>query len=229
MDKSLSKSSGYDQWMTPPDVIELARKAMGSIDLDPASNHVAQQYVKSANWCIAPDDTESLYMSHVTMPLIDGLNQDWHGNVWLNPPYSNRNIDLFVDRALEQWESNYAKNSHYVMVDPNNTGYAFGIRAPNVTNMIMLVNSATDTKWFHKLCKHASFGLFWSGRIKFWKIFDGKAHEKWEGELSKQRGTGKIGNSPRFLNTLFFFSRAIETENIMYKTFENKGIFFKTL
>lgn len=207
MDKPVSKIS--DQFMTPPDVIELARKSMGSIDVDPASNYVAQNYVQASTFCIAPDDTEShvkwTHQGHKKTLLIDGLAQPWHGSVWLNPPYSNGNIELFVDKAITEWIKN------------------------RVTNMIMLVNSSTDTKWFHKLCSHADLGLFWSGRIKFWKIFDGKAHEKWEGELSKQRGTGKIGNSPRFLNTLFFFGRSTDDLNTYRLIFDGKGTFFETL
>lgn len=206
----------YDHFMTSPDVIELARTAMGSIDFDPASNHVAQQYVRAGKYCIAPDDTESREITrawHDSRVFINGLNTEWHGNVWLNPPYSNGNIDAFVDKAIEEWTAVRLLGSPYFTVD----------------NMIILVNSSTDTKWYHKLCKHASFGLLWSGRIKFWKIFDGKAHDKWEGELSKQRGTGKVGNAPRFLNTLFFFARTNKAENSMYNTFEGKGTFFKTL
>lgn len=214
MDKSLSKSSGYDQWMTPPDVIELARKAMGSIDFDPASNHVAQQYVCAKDYCIAADDTESMEKTREWHNvLIDGLNQDWHGNVWINPPYSNGNIDAFVNKAITEWTEVRLLGSPYYTTD----------------RMIILVNSSTDTKWFHKLCFHADLGLFWSGRIKFWKIFDGKAHEKWEGELSKQRGTGKIGNSPRFLNTLFFFGRSTDDLSTYRLIFDGKGTFFETL
>ena len=214
MDKPVSKVS--DQFMTPPNVIELARTAMGSIDFDPASNYIAQQYVKSSNWCIAPDDIESREITSAwydSCVFVNGLNTEWHGNVWLNPPYSGGNIDAFVDKAIEEWTTIRLLDPPYFTVD----------------NMIILVNSSTDTKWYHKLCKHASFGLLWSGRIKFWKIFDGKAHDKWEGELSKQRGTGKVGNAPRFLNTLFFFARTNKAENSMYNTFEGKGTFFKTL
>lgn len=208
--KSASKIS--DQFMTPPNVIELARTAMGSIDFDPASNYVAQQYVKAKEYCIDPSDEDSmLYATGVRHA--NGLTRQWHGNVWLNPPYSNGNIDAFVDKAIEEWTTVRLLGSPYFTVD----------------SMIILVNSSTDTKWYHKLCKHASFGLMWSGRIKFWKIFDGKAHDKWEGELSKQRGTGKVGNAPRFLNTLFFFARTNKAENSMYNTFEGKGTFFKTL
>ena len=204
----------YDHFLTPPDVIELARTAMGSVEFDPASNHVAQRYVKSKHYCVAPDDYTSVELQyHDDILHVNGLTQEWHGNVWLNPPYSNGNIDLFVDKAIEEWNAVRLLGSPYFTVD----------------SMIILVNSSTDTKWYHKLCKHASFGLLWSGRIKFWKIFDGKAHDKWEGELSKQRGTGKVGNAPRFLNTLFFFARTLQVENTMYGTFEGKGTFFTTL
>lgn len=184
---------GFDEWMTPPNVIELARTAMGSIDFDPASNPVAQEYVKAKQYCVAPDsptaqmlaeDIDGFARKHfeyLDNVLIDGLKQPWHGNVWCNPPYSAGNIDLFVDRAIDQYNSG------------------------SINQMLMLVNSATDTKWYHKLIRHSQLTMLWRGRIKFWKIMNGKAYEKWEGEKSKKEGKGKIGNSPRYLNTLFYF------------------------
>lgn len=174
---------GYDEWMSPPNVLELARTAMGSIDFDPASNPVAQEYVKAKQYCVTRAEFIP-YMSSFAdddAVLCDGLKQPWRGNVWCNPPYSAGNIDLFVDIAIDQY----------------NNG--------SVNQMLMLVNSATDTKWYHKLIRHSQLTMLWRGRIKFWKIVNGVALEKWEGEKSKAEGKGKIGNSPRYLNTLFYF------------------------
>lgn len=168
----------FDSWMTPPHIIELAREMMTSIDLDPASHPVAQEYIKAKEFC-------ALEIGK------NGLDIEWYGNVWLNPPYSKGNIDKFVYKALDEW---------------NISGmYNYGIK-----NMLILVNSATDSKWYHALLENCSAFCLWRGRIKFWKIENGQAYEKWEGEKSKQLARGKIGNSPRYLNTLFYFGDNVD-------------------
>lgn len=180
----MSAPSGYDHWMTPPGVIRLVRDVCGDIDFDPASNFVAQQYIQADSFGITVQEAERLFS---TTPLgeiqgravVDGLRTPWYGNVFCNPPYSRGNIDAFVDKAIEE--------------------------LPNVEQMFFLVNSATDTAWYHKLIEYFHLTALWRGRIKFWKIMDGRAYERWEGEKSKQLGRGKVGNSPRYLNTLFYY------------------------
>ncbi len=56
---------------TPSDIVEAARKVMGSIDLDPASCSKANEIVKAAGYFSREDD---------------GLLHTWQGNVFLNPP-----------------------------------------------------------------------------------------------------------------------------------------------
>lgn len=158
----------YDQWMTPPDIIELAREMMQGIDLDPASHPIAQQYIKAKEFC-------ALEIGK------NGLIEEWSGNVWCNPPYSRENIGAFVGKLLiAQYEHSFKQ-------------------------CLFLVNSATDAQWYHHLLNNCSAFCLWKGRIKFWKIENGEALEKWEGERSKELSRGKAGNSPRYLNTLFYF------------------------
>lgn len=188
----------YDEWMTNPNVIELVREAMGSIDYDPASNFVAQQYIKATEYCIAPNDGVDIPEDISGQCYVNGLTRNWQGNVFLNPPYSTGNIDRFVAKSLDEW-------AH-----------------PRVNQMIILVNSATDTAWYHRLLAESNVVLLWRGRIKFWKIENGQVHEKWEGVKSKEAGLGKVGNSPRYLNTLFYFGSHTDR---FRSVFENKGTF----
>ena len=86
----VSKNSGENEWYTPPEIIELARKSMGSIDLDPASSETAQNTVGASEYFTIEDD---------------GLSQRWSGNVWLNPPYSSDLVGRFTTKLREELET----------------------------------------------------------------------------------------------------------------------------
>ena len=58
------------EWYTPLDIVEAARTAMGSIDLDPATNEGNHT------------NAETFFTKNT-----NGLDKPWNGNVWLNPPY----------------------------------------------------------------------------------------------------------------------------------------------
>jgi hypothetical protein len=62
-----------DDYYTPAPLIEVVRKAMGGIDLDPASHPVANRVVGAGTFYQAEDN---------------GLKQPWFGRVWINPPFS---------------------------------------------------------------------------------------------------------------------------------------------
>lgn len=86
-------SSESDEWYTPNDIIEAARRAMGSIDTDPASEYEAQRtFIKAAVWYSKSQD---------------GLRTDhpWSGNVWLNPPYGRGegSATSFVERLISEF------------------------------------------------------------------------------------------------------------------------------
>ena len=208
--QSIKPSKGWDEWMTDPTWIELIRTSMKSIDFDPCSNIVAQQYVKAKTFCVHPSQYKVTDVIKCDI-LEDGLSQQWKGNVFCNPPYSKGNIDAFTDKALYEWNERnaYLDDDHYTKDNPY------------VNQMMILVNSATDAKWYHSLLNASSATLLVKGRIKFWKIMDGKAYDKWEGVKSKEKGLNKIGNSPRYLNTLFYFGNNIERFN---EVFSSKGI-----
>lgn len=84
----VSQSTGENEWYTPAEYIELARKVMGTIDLDPASSTTAQKTVKAKRFFTIADD---------------GLSRQWRGNVWLNPPYSKDLIGRFIAALVESY------------------------------------------------------------------------------------------------------------------------------
>lgn len=119
-------NSGDNEWYTPSEYIEAAREVMGSIDLDPASNDFANQTVKAATYYTAETN---------------GLNKEWYGNIWLNPPYSSTLIKQFAEKLSKS----------------------------NFEQAVILVNNATETGWFLQMIKKASAVVFPTGRIRFEK------------------------------------------------------------
>lgn len=124
----VSHNSGNNEWYTPPHYVEAARKVMGGIDLDPASSEIANHTVKALRFFTADDN---------------GLEQQWKGRVWMNPPYAQPLIAQFIERLIDQ----YCANA--------------------VTEAIVLVNNATDTAWGQALLKSAAGVCFPKARIRF--------------------------------------------------------------
>ena len=79
--------TGENEWYTPPDYVEAARRVLGCIDLDPASSEKAQKTIRATRFFSAEDD---------------GLTQDWGGRVWLNPPYAQPLIQQFAEKVVAE-------------------------------------------------------------------------------------------------------------------------------
>jgi phage N-6-adenine-methyltransferase len=123
-----AEGTGENEWFTPPEHVALARSVLGGIDLDPASNAIAQQTVRATRYYAREDDS---------------LSKEWHGRVWLNPPYSQPLIGQFVEKL------------------------AVEVAAGRVSEAIMLTHNYTDTSWFQLAAATAAMIAFPKGRIRF--------------------------------------------------------------
>lgn len=124
----VSHNSGNYEWYTPGRYIDIARTTMGGIDTDPASSDVANSIVGA-----------SRYFTQVQ----DGLQQQWTGRVWMNPPYAEGLVADFVEALVVKFDSG------------------------EVEQACVLVNNATETQWFQRLLRSASSLCLLQGRIKF--------------------------------------------------------------
>jgi len=120
--------TGDEESYTPVKYIESARRVMGEINLDPASNEMAQRTVNAGQYFSSDDD---------------GLTKMWCGKVWMNPPYTARVINLFIEKII----------LHYLVGD--------------ISEAIVLTNNNTDTSWFHIAAKESTAICFTEGRINF--------------------------------------------------------------
>lgn len=84
----VSANSGNNEWYTPPEIVECARRALGAIDFDPASSEVANRTVKAAEYLTENDD---------------GLTVEWRGRTFMNPPYSQPLIGQFCEAAVTKY------------------------------------------------------------------------------------------------------------------------------
>jgi DNA N-6-adenine-methyltransferase (Dam)/Protein of unknown function (DUF3102) len=80
-----TQGTGDNEWHTPAQYVELARKVLGTIDLDPASSDAAQRVVRAKEYLTKKDN---------------GLVGEWWGKVWLNPPYAQPLIAEFTKKLI---------------------------------------------------------------------------------------------------------------------------------
>jgi hypothetical protein len=122
--------TGEFERYTPALYVEAARRVLGAIDLDPASCEAAQETVQATKFLTARSAP-------------NGLECDWHGRVWLNPPYSRELGPQFISKLIAEYA------------------------ARRVTAAIMLTNNCTDTEWFSAAAEACNAICFTRGRIGF--------------------------------------------------------------
>ena len=150
----VGNNSGNSEWYTPGEYVDAVRQAMGGIDTDPCSCTAANGVVKAETFYDESDN---------------GLGREWHGRVFVNPPYGDGTVDSFASKLLSE------------------------ISAGRTAQAVFLVNNCTETKWFQSLISRASAVCFPRGRISFWSL-EQKSKSPLQGQAIIYFGT----NAKRF-------------------------------
>jgi phage N-6-adenine-methyltransferase len=123
-----TEGTGEFERYTPAVYIEASRLVLGAVDLDPATSEIAQRTICAEKYFTAETD---------------GLKREWHGRVWLNPPYHRELMPAFIDKLIVEFF------------------------AGRTTAAIMLTNNCTDTDWFLAAAMTCNAICWTHGRIKF--------------------------------------------------------------
>jgi phage N-6-adenine-methyltransferase len=119
-----SDSDAGVEWGTPKKYVLPLADVIGGFDLDPASGaepvpYADERYTKEDN----------------------GMAQDWHGHVWLNPPYGRKHNGKWAKKAYNQ--------------------------SPKCKSITALVPASTSTDWFSMYYSQADVFCFVDERIEF--------------------------------------------------------------
>lgn len=120
-------SSATPEWYTPQHIIEAVLGMWIQIDLDPCSN--------SGDF-----DTANVPAASYWTKDDNGLAQEWHGRVYMNPPYGDE-IAAWVERMVRAYENS------------------------EIAEAIALLPARTDTAWYQTLADYRM--CFIRGRLKF--------------------------------------------------------------
>jgi phage N-6-adenine-methyltransferase len=118
-DNHRAKGTGQNEWHTPEQYVEAARAVLGTIDLDPASNEVAQEVIRATTFYTKEED---------------GLAKPWRGSVWLNPPYSQPLIGQFGERLVAEYTAGNVPRA--IMLTHNYTDTGWFHRAEREASLI---------------------------------------------------------------------------------------------
>lgn len=121
-------------WETPDEILEAVRLLFGGeIDCDPASNPHAQKKIQAKTFF---EDT----------PERDAFRWDWHGSLFLSPPYEESLIRRFCAKAVDQY------------------------RLGNVTKEVILIHSLeTNSDYFQALLGECSGVCFLKNLVRWHK------------------------------------------------------------
>lgn len=136
----VNQSSGAVEYYTDPRLTLAAREVMGSIDLDPATNALANAFGVFATTIYTKED--------------DGLSKPWAFNVWLNHPFHRGERACPEDR--KKCKKGVCKERGHIDHDiPSNADWIrkaiTETESGRVTQLVGICFSSTSEAWFRPL------------------------------------------------------------------------------
>ncbi len=183
-----------------PEIVERGRPAVVEAAKEKLKPHVANNsgdnewytpkpYIEAARVVMgeididpasSPEANQVVQASRIYTAEDNGLHHDWTGRLWLNPPYAAELVGAFMEKLVASVESGA------------------------VTEALVLVNNATETRWFARLASVSSCFCFPTGRVKFW-------HPRKESTPLQGQAVAYIGShDQRFIREFKSFGIVVE-------------------
>lgn len=135
--QSVNQTSGNVEIYTPLYLIELAKKVMGEIDLDPASSIIANRTVGA---------------KRIFTKRGNSLNKPWAGNVWMNHPWGAKE-----NKCKSKCDKTICKKRGFHLSEPlpGNSAWINKLiteyERSNVEQGMCITYASTSEKWFKPL------------------------------------------------------------------------------
>lgn len=161
-----SAEHGFEYY-TPNPWPQLAHQLMGGIDLDPASNEVANANIKAKSIFTKEDD---------------GLAQAWHGTVWMNHPF-HRGEKPCSKRCNKK--AGIKRGHHIDKPIPGNADWInkviFEYEIGNIKEAVIITFCNSSEAWFLPLLKYPQ--CFPNRRVHYIKEDGSKADNCTKGSV----------------------------------------------
>lgn len=153
-------SAKKSDWRTPTTILD----RLGPITLDPCTGW--DNPTKAQHFCVSPEawDFEKTKAAYGVANGDQELCKDFFG---LNPDGNPRGDKAWRDGLAQDWDG-ISPNGLVFVNPPYGRGIASWIEAGmNCKNIIYLLPSRTDVKWFHAYRKAFDLACFVKGRLVF--------------------------------------------------------------
>lgn len=148
-----SGDAGFEYY-TPPVWTAAARAMFGVIDLDPASNVVANKTVQAKQYFTEADN---------------GLVQPWHGRVWMNHPFHRGEAACVSDHSKCKKKACQKRGYHINEPIPSNADWVNKLLheylSSNIEEALCITFCNSSETWFRPLLQWPQ--LFPHGRVHY--------------------------------------------------------------